>query len=469
MPADPFDDPLAELVGKLPSRTASGGSDTETAAQPPTRRSLRRARAEAAAGPQPADGEPGPERSHSAPAVNTRGRGSAGDAAPGEEAHALAAIFTAEDEPTRAPDPSARRHRRIGTWVVLGIVVAILAAAAGGGLWTWNTYGEQIRDAMGWNGPVDYPAGEATGEALVTISSGDVPSTISRSLYDAGVTKTPEVFYDMLIDSGDEPTFFPGVYTLQLRMTAAAALKALQDPANKMENSALLREGLTVEQTLTTLSESLAIPLEDLQAAASDPAAFGVDAASLEGWLFPAMYTFDAGATPADIISTLVDRTRQALDDAGVPEADRQRVLTIGSIIQREARYTEDFYKVSRVIQNRLDPGNTETAGRLEMDSTVQYGYGEMHDGTVSTSEQARADDNPWNTYMYPGLPAGPIASPGDLAIDAALNPADGPWLFFVTVNLDTGETVFTNTYAEHLLAVEQWQQWCAQNPDSGC
>ena len=150
--------------------------------------------------------------------------------------------------------------------------------------------------------------------------------------------------------------------------------------------------------------------------------------------------------TAQDVIQTLVDRTVQSLDDAGVPVEDRQRVLTIASIIQREARYEEDLQKVSTVIQNRLDPDNQETFGLLQMDSTAQYGYGEMHDGTVSSSDEALADPNPWNTYVHTGLPIGPIANPGDVAIDAAMHPADGDWLYFVTVNLDTGETVFTRT-----------------------
>ena len=103
------------------------------------------------------------------------------------------------------------------------------------------------------------------------------------------------------------------------------------------------------------------------------------------------------------------------------------------------------------------------------MDSTAQYGYGEMHDGTVSSSGEALADDNPWNTYVHTGLPIGPIANPGDVAIDAAMHPADGDWLYFVTVNLDTGETVFTSNVADHNRAVAQWQAWCTDNPDAGC
>jgi UPF0755 protein len=252
-------------------------------------------------------------------------------------------------------------------------------------------------------------------------------------------------------------------------MTSAAALEALEDPENKLENSAQLPEGLTMDQSLTRLADGTGIPLEDFEAAVSDPSVYGVDADSLEGWLFPLTYTFDPDVTAEDVIRTLVDRTVTSLDDAGVPQDRRNEILTIASIIEREARFQDDFFKVSRVIQNRLDPSNTETHGLLQMDSTVQYGYGEMHDGSVSTSTEARNDDNPWNTYMHAGLPVGPIANPGDLAIDAAMNPADGPWLYFVTVNLDTGETVFTTTYSEHLKAVEQWRAWCADNPDSGC
>ena len=102
-------------------------------------------------------------------------------------------------------------------------------------------------------------------------------------------------------------------------------------------------------------------------------------------------------------------------------------MLTVASIIQREARFEDDFYKVSRVIENRLDPSNQQTYGLLQMDSTAQYGYGEMHDGTVSSSQEALDDPNLWNTYIHPGLPVGPIANPGDVAIDAAMHPADGP------------------------------------------
>lgn len=391
----------------------------------------------------------------------------AGDADGGLEALFTGEVSTADIG--APPPPTDKRKRRIGGWIALGVIVALLGGIALGGWWVWNTYERQIRAVLGWEEPKDYEPGMANGEALVTIVSGDTGQSISPKLYEAGVTKTPEAFYSYLIETQQNPPFQPGVFRLQKQMTSEAALAMILDPASKLENSALVPEGKTVDQTIEILADSLQIPLEDFQAAVADPSAYGVGADSLEGWLFPAMYTFDPGVTATDVIARMVDRTIQSLDQAGVPVEERQRILTIASIIQREARYEDDMQKVSRVIQNRLDPNNQETFGLLQMDSTAQYGYGEMHDGTASSSEEALTDPNPWNTYVHPGLPIGPISNPGDVAISAAMHPADGDWLYFVTVNLDTGETVFTSNIDDHNRAVEQWRAWCRDHPDSGC
>jgi len=385
---------------------------------------------------------------------------------------------TSTDDIGHVPPPKNKKRRRIGGWIALGVVLLILGGIAAGGLYVWNTYEPQIRKVMGWEEPKDYEAGLANGEATVTISSGDTGQPISEALHAAGVTKTADAFYDYLIESGQNPIFQPGVYKLQKQMTSEAALAALMDPANRQENTAQIPEGYTVDGTLQRLSEGTGIPLADLQAAAADPAAYGitVDPAiaaaggqPLEGWLFPATYTFDPGVTAQSAIQTLVNRTIQSLDAAGVPADRRQEILTTASIIQREARFEADMQKVATVIKNRLDPNNQETFGLLQMDSTAQYGYGELHAGSASTSDEAQNDPNPWNTYVHAGLPIGPIANPGDVAIDAAMHPADGPWLYFVTVNMDTGETIFSETYNEHLKYVKQMQQWCSEHPDSGC
>lgn len=540
MPDPTFDDPFAELFGKLPDpRDRQSASPSTTAAQagtaetgaPLSRRAAREAASQQSGPITPAAPlAPRPETPAAVPlstAVNaprTRidevdpaeawllagaARGGANrfgapqTSAP-DSGYARAAsgpaptaassarsespsgttledLFTGNvstEEFGSVPPPPDKRKRRVGGWIALGVILVLLGGIGVGALYVWNTYEDNIRELMGWEEPSDYADGLATGEALVTISSGDVPTKISQTLFDAGVTMTPNAFYDMLIKTQQNPTFYPGVYSLQQKMTSAAALAALQDPANKMANSALIREGLTLEQTLPILSEGIGIPLEELQAAVADPTVYGVavDPAvvaaggqPLEGWLFPAMYEFDPGVTAQDVIARLVNRTITSLDGTGVPVERRQEILTIASIIQREARYPEDMAKVSRVVENRLDPNNQETFGYLQMDSTAQFGYGELNAGSVSTSEEAQYNDNPWNTYVIQGLPIGPIANPGDVAIQAAMNPPEGDWLYFVTVNLDTGETVFTSNYADHNRAVEQWLAWCSDNPDSGC
>ncbi|GAA5151502.1 hypothetical protein GCM10025768_17930 [Microbacterium pseudoresistens] len=445
-------DSLSDLFRSLPDPSRSVPETPSASAPAPGSRRAARAAAQTS---EPVSDAGAPDD------MTTRVNAPASAEQESEHHATLDDLFRHEPE-TRARAP--RRKRKRGCLIALIIVFVLVAGAALGGLWVMNTYGDRISEAMGWGEPKDYEAGMATGEALVTIDEGDTGQQVSTALYNAGVTKTQDVFYDMLVKEGTSPTFYPGVYRLQQKMTATSALEALNDPANKMENSALIREGLTLDSTLKTIAESLSIPIEDLTAAAADPSAYGVSASTLEGWLFPALYEFAPEATATDIVQTLVDRTRESLASAGVPAGDEERVLTIASIIQREARAEDDFYKVSRVIQNRLAEGMM-----LQMDSTAQYGYRELHDGTASTSDEAQHDDNPWNTYVHEGLPATPISGAGDVAIDAAMHPVDGPWLYFVTVNMDTGETVFTSTYEEHQTYVEQMRQWCTENPDSGC
>lgn len=374
----------------------------------------------------------------------------------------LDALFVAPDEDrARTREPKKKRGR--GCLIALLVIVVIVGGIAAAGAWAMNTYGEQINDIMGWGEPKDYEEGQATGEVFVTVKDGDTGRPVSTALFEAGVTKTEDVFYDYLIDENIAVTFYPGVYRLQEKMTAAAALEALRNEDNKLENTVSVSEGGTIESSLPAMAETLGLPLEEFEAAVTDPSAYGVDAPSLEGWLFPAVYTFDPEVTATQVIQRMVDRTRESLTNAGVPDADAERILTIASIIQREGR-TADFAKVSRVIQNRLDIDM-----KLQMDSTAQYGYGSLHEGVVSSSAEALEDDNDWNTYVRTGLPVTPIASPNDAAIDAAMHPEDGPWLYFVTIDLSTGETQFSETYEEHQAGIEKWREWCRANPDAGC
>src|SRR5699024_9007659 len=123
--------------------------------------------------------------------------------------------------------------------------------------------------------------------------------------------------------------------------------------------------------------------------------------------------------------------------EIGVPEDELRDVIIKASIVQGEGMFAEDLPKVARVVENRLED-TSETGGRLEMDSTIHFIFQER--GKAGTTDEQRQVDDPYNTYVNPGLPPGPINSPGEAAIRAALNPEPGDWLYFVTVNPTTGE-----------------------------
>lgn len=358
--------------------------------------------------------------------------------------------------------PKPRRRRGLIALIVSLVVVGGLVACAGV---VWTSYEPQIRKVLGWEEPNDFEGG-GTGEAVVQIHEGDIGEDIATTLHDAGVTRSFDAFYDLLLAQAKQPEFFPGAYKLKLGMSAKAALAALTDEANRMQDTFVIPEGTAEQDALPAIAEGTGIPLADLQAAAADVASFGLpaEATSLEGFLFPATYSLPDGGDAHAVLQTLVDRSFQALDDAGVAPEDRWSTIVLASLIQKEAGLRDDYYKVSRVFLNRLDPTLWES-GLLQSDATVAYGTGNTH--RVSTTDAERADEsNPYNTYVHPGMVVRPISNPGDLAIDAALHPAAGPWLYFVTWNLDSGETIFSTTQAEHEAAVDQWLSWMDDHPE---
>ncbi|MDQ4138708.1 MAG: endolytic transglycosylase MltG [Actinomycetota bacterium] len=358
--------------------------------------------------------------------------------------------------------PKPKRKRRWGALIAFLVFLALLVGA---GTTVWFMFEERIRDVFGVAEPNDYE-GTGNGEPVdIVIANGHIGADVAATLEDAGVTKSFDAFYDLLLTLPEQPNFLPGTYTLEQQMSAESALDALLDPESRTVSQVSFPEGVTSTTILERTSEGTGVPLEELQAIAEDHESLGVpaDAPSIEGYLFPATYEFDPGTPARDILQRMVDRMLESLDAAGVAPEDRHRILTIASLVQREAGTAEDFPKVSRVVYNRLDADMM-----LQFDSTSHYGWqvsrGEPPTGSVFTTDEERADDNPYNTYAKTGLPAGPIAAPGDAAIQAALNPADGDWLYFVAVNLETGESVFSSTLDEHNDAVEQLRAWCQES-----
>ncbi|HXR42083.1 MAG TPA: endolytic transglycosylase MltG, partial [Acidothermaceae bacterium] len=173
-----------------------------------------------------------------------------------------------------------------------------------------------------------------------------------------------------------------------------------------------------------------------------------------EGFLFPATYNVTSSTTATSLLTQMVARYKQVSSGIGLEAAAAKlglspyQVVTIASLIEAEVKRPQDYSQVAEVIINRLHRGM-----KLELDSTVNYALGTTK---PLLSQSDLKVESAYNTYLHTGLPPGPIDSPGQAALQAALNPATGNLIYFVTVDPDTGETLFTNS-------LKQFNEWKVQ------
>jgi UPF0755 protein len=356
----------------------------------------------------------------------------------------------------RAP---RRRRRGAGCLAVL-LSLAVLVGIAGfvvvqGRAWLEDQFAP----------PPDYK-GDGSGSVLVEVQSGDTSTEIAGTLAEADVVASEEAFTDAAREEPRATLIQVGYYDMAKKMSAEAALERMLDPESIVTNAVTIPEGFTVEETVERAAEETDLPLGGLRRAAEKGSGLGLPGyagGDPEGYLFPATYQLPPKATPSEMLQMMVTRFRESANRLDLPaKANRlgmspAEVVTVASIVQAEARHSEDFPKVARVIYNRL-----ETGMRLQMDSTVHYAVGKT--GEVATTDEDRASASPYNTYRFEGLPPGPIAAPGDTALEAALNPADGDWIYFVTVNIDTGETKFASSDAQHQRNVAELRAFCGRS-----
>ncbi|KQS97680.1 endolytic transglycosylase MltG [Cellulomonas sp. Leaf395] len=350
-----------------------------------------------------------------------------------------------------------KRRRRRSIWVL--IVAILMVVGAGyvvvelmGGMFQGGTDGAD-------SGVEDY-TGVGHGSAEVVIEPGDTGADMAATLVSAGVVATEKAFNEAFAANPQAASIQPGTYNLLLELPASDAVVALLNPSSRVSFALTIPEGLTRDQIATKISEKMALPIEEVTAAIADPAAIGLPAeanGNVEGWLYPATYTIEPDASAASVLSQMTAQTVAVLTEKGVPQDQWATVLNKASMVEREARLPEDRPKVARAIENRLAKEMP-----LAVDSSVAYGLGKPGTG-LSTADTQDAS-NPYNTYKHLGLPPTPIASPGAASIDAVLAPAEGDWLFWVTVNLDSGETLFATTYDDHQANVELLRAWQAEN-----
>uniref|UniRef100_A0A942Y988 Endolytic murein transglycosylase n=1 Tax=Neobacillus citreus TaxID=2833578 RepID=A0A942Y988_9BACI len=359
--------------------------------------------------------------------------------------------------PPREPRPKRRRGPLIAGIVIVAVV---LAAGVGGYAFAAPKIQQIVGAISGAQEPDDY-TGDGTSDVTITIKQGDIGEDVAKTLQRSGVVKSSKVFYKLLLASPDVQ-FQPGSYSLKKKMSAESALTALQDEKNQVQASIVIPEGTALEDIEAGMVSKAGLTEAEVSAAAKDVSAYGLpaNATTLEGWLFPATYPINPGWSAKQYFQSMVDTMKEHLAAAGVAEADQEHVIVFASLVQKEAGLAEDYPKVARVFQNRLDKGM-----RLQSDATVAYGTGNTHKVTTTDAERADAD-NRYNTYVHDGLPPAPISNPGDVAIKAVTQMATGNWLYFVTVDLDSGRTVFSDTYEQHLVAVKEFQAWLRAHPE---
>ncbi len=374
-----------------------------------------------------------------------------------------------QEQPLPLPAGSRRKSRRLSGCIPVLVILALVGA----GLYFGITRGvEALRDQFE---TVEDYQGPGQGKVTFQVVSGDSVADIGRNLKEAEVVASVEAFTSAAaLDEEGSRGIQVGFYELKRQMAASAVVKILVDPSNIVSKTITVPEGLTVDQIVEILAKGTDFKAKQFTRATRNPEIGLPDYAdgNPEGYLFPATYAFGPDAKPLTIVTAMVDRWRQAAESSGLEQAAADlgytphELMTVASLVQAEGR-GDDMPKVARVIYNRLEnPDNGVTNGLLQIDATVNYALGQSPIARLTFDQIESVADSPYNTYKQTGLPPGPIEAPGDDAIAAAANPADGDWLFYVTVNLETGETKFTEDYDEFLGFRAEFDEYCATQSD---
>jgi len=306
--------------------------------------------------------------------------------------------------------------------------------------------------------PAEDYAGGGTGEVTVIVARGDTLTAIARKLEESGVVLAADSFINAASVDERAASIGPGKYTMRRQMDSMQALELMLDPASRADSRLVLPEGLRLEQTVEASVESTGIPKAKFQEALRSPQTLGLPDWAKdrpEGFMFPATYDVAGDETAEMLLRSFVKRFNQASAEVGLEERASEvglkpyKVLVVASLLQAEVQ-PGDFAKAARVIYNRLDQGMP-----LQLDSTVSYALG-ISD--IQLNADQLATTSPFNTYANKGLPPRPINSPGEAAMEAALNPAQGEWLYFVSVNPLSGETKFAKDYDRFLQLKREFQ-----------
>ncbi|MDP3893234.1 endolytic transglycosylase MltG [Nocardioides sp.] len=376
--------------------------------------------------------------------------------------------------PLESPEPTSRRGRRRKKRGAAGCIAVLLAVVVlGGGFYFAVMEGvgfvrEQFGDPEDFTGPGGDPV-------VIEVMSGDSAAAIGRTLKDEGVVASVGAFTAAAAVEPDSAFIQPGYYELPTNLPARDAVALLIDRGNMVQTTITIPEGFRASQIVARLAENTDFGKKQFERVLDRPGPLDLPAyaeGNPEGFLFPATYAFGPEDKPVDMLKAMVDRFKSAADEVPLSEAasrdlDEGELVTVASIIEKEVNRPEDLPAVAEVFRNRLDgtcSAQGVPRGLLQMDSTVHF-LANGGTGSVFTDSEARQSDSPYNTYRVPGLPPGPISSPGLAAMQAVLEPTDEGYCYFVAVDLDTGETAFAATEGEHQTNRGRLADWCRDNP----
>ena len=343
------------------------------------------------------------------------------------------------------------------------VLVMLFAGGLGGvGYFGWQFYQDRF-------GPAPDYAGDGNGDQVtVVIPKGAGGYVIGQKLKEKGVVESVDAFVSAQQANPKGKTIQDGVYTLQKQMSAASAVELMLSP--KSRSNLIIAEGSRNSAVYKLIDTRLGVAEgTTAKVAKKDYKKLGLPSWALnhanvkdplEGFLYPSSYAATKGQKPETVLKDMVSRANGKYAELGLEKKAKSlgldgpwQLLTVASLVQAEGTSHDDFRKMAEVVYNRLKPGNPETYGSLEFDST--YNYVKNQSKIDLSIAELRKYNNPYNTYYIKGLPPGPIDNPGEEALKGALNPTHDGWYYFIS--LDGKTSKFTKTLAEHNKLVDEF------------
>jgi UPF0755 protein len=325
-----------------------------------------------------------------------------------------------------------KRRRRRGV-LVMGLLLALA--------------GLVVFQALQWSAARERKAPPPGQQVTFTVRAGEGSVEIGRNLRDAGVVDSVNRFRDVAEERGLDGLLKPGTYKLVTGMSIDAVLDLLaRGPSTGTPLT--IPEGWTVAQIAARLADTKQFTRDEVDKALESKDLIvpyrPEGETSLEGLLFPETYGIEDNDSAESVLQDMLSQLEIVMQRQDLSEIPRglntYQLLIVASMIEREAKIPADRARIAAVIYNRLAIGKP-----LEIDATVEYAVGH----SKLTAKDLRKSSR-YNTYIHKGLPPTPIAAPGEAAIQAALKPADGDWIYYVLSGKD-GSHAFTRSYQEFL------------------